>query len=69
MKSQFTYSNIFENEEECKNNPFMFEKHSLGTRKQDYPNFKHQGVLFKKKIGNGSEDSNNLKEHFFIYQD
>jgi hypothetical protein len=62
MKAQFLYSTIFEKEEDCKNNPFVFEKHSLGPRRDDYPDLKCEGSLFKKK-----SESNELKERYFNF--
>ena len=60
--NHFLFSNIFESEEEAKNNPFVFEKHSLAQRKDDYGDVKYEGALFKKKEG-----AHELKEHYFIY--
>ena len=47
-QNQFLHSTIFEKEEDCKNNPFVFEKFSLGKKKDEYPNKKFEGPLFKK---------------------
>jgi hypothetical protein len=65
MKTQFLYSTIFEKEEDCKNNPFVFEKFNLGPRKDDYPNKMMEGSLFKK----AKFKDNELKERYFIYAD
>ena len=48
MKQQHLYSTIFEKEEDCKNNPFVFEKHNLGHKKEEYSFKKFEGPLFKK---------------------
>ena len=63
MKTQYLYSTIFEKEEDCKNNPFVFEKFNLGPRLDDYPNKKLEGSLFKK----AKYKDNELKERYFIY--
>ena len=65
LRQQHLYSTIFEKEEDCKNNPFVFEKFSLGPRKEDYPGKKFEGPLFKK----GKVTEFELKERFFIYAD
>ena len=65
MKTQFLYSTIFEKEEDCKNNPFVFEKFNLSPKKEDYPNKKLEGSLFKK----AKYKDNELKERFFVYSD
>lgn len=65
MKTQFLYSTIFEKEEDCKNNPFVFEKFNLGPRKEDYPGKKLEGSLFKK----AKYKDNELKERYFVYAD
>ena len=65
MRNQFLNSNIFEKEEDCKNNPFIFEKFSLGPKKEEYPAHKFEGPLFKKSKNSESE----LKERFFIYHE
>lgn len=43
----------------------MFEKFNLGPRKDDYPNKKFEGPLFKK----GKITEFELKERFFVYAD
>lgn len=48
MRNQFLYSTIFEKDEDCKNNPFIFEKFNLAPKKEEYPNLKFEGPLFKK---------------------
>ncbi|CDW82463.1 protein kinase domain containing protein [Stylonychia lemnae] len=63
MRNQFLHSTIFEKEEDCKNNPFLFEKFNLGLKKDEYPSMKFSGPLFKKSKNSESE----LKEKYFIY--
>jgi hypothetical protein len=48
MKKEHLFSNIFEKEEDCKNNPFVMEKFNLGPKKAEYPEKKFEGPLFKK---------------------
>lgn len=43
----------------------MFEKFNLGPKKEDYPNKKMEGLLFKKAKYKDHE----LKEKYFVYQD
>ena len=62
---QYLFSTIFEKEEDIKDNPFEFDKKSIGPRKEAYPNMKFEGPLFKK----GKESELELKERFFIYHD
>ena len=59
------FSTIFEKEEDIKENPFVFNKTNLGPKKQEYPNHKFEGPLFKK----GKKSEFELKERYFIYQD
>ena len=63
MRNQFLHSTIFEKEEDCKNNPFLFEKFNLNMKKDEYPSQKFQGPLFKKS----KNSENELKEKYFIY--
>jgi len=60
---QHLYSSIFEKEEDCKNNPFIFEKFNLAQRKREYPSKKIEGPLFKK----GKVSEFELKERYFIF--
>ena len=47
----FISSTIFDGEEEdCKDNPFVFEKFDLNDRKENYEGFRIQGSLYKKSI-------------------
>eukprot|EP00347_Sterkiella_histriomuscorum_P000721 403374762 len=64
-RNQFLTSNIFEKDEDCKNNPFVFEKFQLGSRKEEYANVKFEGPLFKKS----KNSENELKERYYIYQE
>lgn len=45
---QYLFSTIFEKEEDIKDNPFEFDKRTLGPKKETYPNMKFEGPLFKK---------------------
>ncbi len=65
MRNQFLTSTIFEKEEDCKNNPFVFEKFNLQAKKNQYPNQKMDGPLLKKS----KNSDNELKEKYFIYTD
>ena len=65
MRNQFLYSTIFEKEEDCKNNPFIFEKFNLGPKKEEYPSLKFEGPLFKKSKSQESQ----LKEKYFIFNE
>lgn len=59
------YSTIFEKEDDCKNYPFVFEKFNLGPKREDYPNKRFEGPLYKK----GKVQEFELKERYFVYQD
>lgn len=65
MKAQFLYSTIFEKEEDCKNNPFVFEKYNLKMKSNEYPDIKQEGPLFKKS----KSKENEFKACHFIYSD
>ena len=60
---QYLFSTIFEKEEDIKDNPFEFDKKAIGPKKENYPNKKFEGPLFKK----GKESEFELKERYFIY--
>jgi hypothetical protein len=48
IKGQFINSSIFETQEECKNNPFLFEKYDLQTKgPTEYDNIKRSGKLLR----------------------
>lgn len=55
-KIPFIFSNIFESEEDCKNNPFVFEKFGLKTNvdPKDYKDSLFEGLLFIMKKTNES---------------
>lgn len=45
------FSNIFEKQEDIKNNPFIFEKHNLKKRKteEEYGEVKMKSILIRPK--------------------
>ena len=49
IRGQFLFSEIFEKEEDIKDNPFVFEKFELGPKKSDYQGQKMSGTLLKKR--------------------
>jgi hypothetical protein len=51
QKALYVFSNIFEKQEDIKNNPFIFEKHNLKKRKTDeeYGEVKMKGMLIRPK--------------------
>ena len=58
VKSQFINSSIFETPEECKNNPFIFEKYELKTQAPtEYENIKRAGKLLRMVNKNKKEVS------------
>ena len=61
----YLLSTIFEKEEDVKENPFVFNKTAIGTKKAEYENYKFEGTLFKK----GKDSEFELKERYFIYQE
>ena len=64
-KDDFTFSPIFESEEECKTNPFVFvkDKEKAAAEKKKptfeyYPEMVFAGTLFKKRPGALAGDEN-----------
>ena len=51
IKKEFIFSPIFEKEEDCIDNPFVFEKFDLAAKSptDGYPNKKIAGLLLKEK--------------------
>jgi hypothetical protein len=50
IKGQFIFSPIFEKEEDCIDNPFVFEKFDLSDKTpKDYPECRKQGLLLRQK--------------------
>ena len=49
IRGQFLFSEIFEKEEDIKDNPFVFEKFELGPKMSDYQGQKMSGTLLKKR--------------------
>lgn len=50
IKGQFLFSPIFEKEEDCLDNPFVFEKFELATKSPtDYPNVRKASNLLRRK--------------------
>ena len=48
IKGQFIMSTIFETPEECKNNPFIFEKYDLQTKNPtEYPAIKRASNILR----------------------
>lgn len=83
IKKEFIFSNIFEKEEDCTDNPFVFEKFDLQTKSplDDYPNKHISGLLLKDKSSRSkqateknddykaNQGETKLKECYFIYTD
>ena len=61
----YLLSTIFEKEEDVKENPFVFNKTAIGTKKAEYENYKFEGTRFKK----GKDSEFELKERYFIYHE
>jgi len=51
QKALYVFSNIFEKQEDIKNNPFIFEKHNLKKRKTDeeYGEVKMKSMMIRPK--------------------
>ena len=51
QKALYVFSNIFEKQEDIKNNPFIFEKHNLKKRKtiEEYGEVKMKSMLIRPK--------------------
>lgn len=61
----FITSNIFDREEEGKENAFSFKKNDLQAKKEIYSDSIIQGLLYKKS----AKEENELNEKYFILCD
>jgi len=82
IKKEFIFSPIFEKEEDCIDNPFVFEKFDLSNKSplEGYPEKRMSGLLLKEKSScsktddqaeqvNNNQTETKLKECFFVLSD